>query len=210
MTDEDAPTAPDRRVGRNIRTRREELELTQKQVADALRARGWKIDTTALTRIENGSRSIRVAQLYLLADVLDMRPEAILSSDVGRLSGLRDEAHRALFASRQKAVEAIQALREITTMSLTSEDGALLLQESGLEGVDPMEYLANVRSRVEEWVSSIQGGRVAAPQILADELTAIAQVLLSDLVVPTTSADPKADFHEDNSTRQTWSFNDLA
>lgn len=82
-------------------------------------------------------------------------------------------------------------LLEITTTSLTSEDGALLLQESGLEGVDPMEYLANVRSRVEEWVSSIQGGRVAAPQMLANELTAIAQVLLSDLVVPTTSADPR-------------------
>lgn len=73
-------------VGRNARLARERLSLTQKDVADRLRRFGWEIDPTAVTRIERGTRSIRVSQLYLLARALETVPTRLMQNEIEEIT----------------------------------------------------------------------------------------------------------------------------
>jgi hypothetical protein len=58
----------DERIGRNLVTRRG--DRSQKDVADAMRARGWKWSQATVWAIEKGERPLRLAEADDLADVL--------------------------------------------------------------------------------------------------------------------------------------------
>ena len=80
--------SPDRLVGRSIRRAREKVGLTQKELSDRLTQSGWEIDSTAVTRIEKGTRAVRVNQLYLIAAVLETSPTRLMQSESEQIGDL--------------------------------------------------------------------------------------------------------------------------
>ena len=57
-----------RKIGLRILRRRQELGLTQQQVADRL-----GVSATNITRIEHGEQNLTIRTLVKLADALDMK-----------------------------------------------------------------------------------------------------------------------------------------
>ena len=58
------------RLGEWVRSRRKELGLTQAELADRMRERGVTIDATGITRIEKGTRTLRIDEAQTLAQSL--------------------------------------------------------------------------------------------------------------------------------------------
>lgn len=71
----------DELVGRNVRAYREARGWTQRQLADRLRELGWPLDDTAITRVEKGQRSLRVAQARQIAAALEKPISVLFTSD---------------------------------------------------------------------------------------------------------------------------------
>lgn len=112
MTDESAAaeSSPDVALGENVRRARERLEMTQKDLADALSGLGWDIDATAVTRIEKGTRAVRVNQLYVLAQALETRPAALLRDEVAKTEDRYRWVRENLLSSRRDLVRALNSM----------------------------------------------------------------------------------------------------
>lgn len=100
--------AIDRTIGENVRVRREALKKTQREFAQELTSLGWRVDNTAVARIESGRRSLRVGQLALLARALGVGVETLFepSGLAAATQGLRD----AIARTRAEAVRMIAAM----------------------------------------------------------------------------------------------------
>lgn len=65
------PASVPARFGQRVREFREQAELTQQQLSSQLKTDfGIKLDTSAITRIENGSREPRLGEAIALSEVL--------------------------------------------------------------------------------------------------------------------------------------------
>lgn len=65
-------------VGRQIRSVRESLGLTQEQLSARLQTRGCDITRSALAKIEAGQRHIYAIELRTLREILDVPYETLL------------------------------------------------------------------------------------------------------------------------------------
>jgi len=68
-------------VGAAIRARREELGLTQTQVADRV-----AMSRASVTNIECGRQSLLLDQLYRFAEALETTPMTLLATETPRIS----------------------------------------------------------------------------------------------------------------------------
>lgn len=66
------PTPEPDTFGRRVRAARERAGWTQQQLADALGRYGLKVDTSAITRIENGSRDPRLSEAESIANAFGL------------------------------------------------------------------------------------------------------------------------------------------
>lgn len=64
--------------GRNIRRAREELQLSQEQLAAKMQLEGVQVNQKAISRIETGDRVVADYELKLLAKILKISLEDIL------------------------------------------------------------------------------------------------------------------------------------
>lgn len=72
-------TSPNALSGQIIRAHRQQLGLSQSQVADGLGVRlGRNFDPSSVTRAEKGQRPISIDELFAFAFVLDMNPADLL------------------------------------------------------------------------------------------------------------------------------------
>ena len=67
----------EKRIGNNIRSLRENLKLTQEQVAAKLQTRGCDITRSAVAKIEVGQRHLYPDEIILLKDILTTSYEEI-------------------------------------------------------------------------------------------------------------------------------------
>jgi transcriptional regulator with XRE-family HTH domain len=89
-------------IGRRLRSRRLELDLSQENVADAL-----GVTFQQLQKYEKGTNRVASSTLCRLAEILDAHPAAFLPRPAGRASGKNAEAN----SSRARAVlDAFSAL----------------------------------------------------------------------------------------------------
>lgn len=186
-----APRSPDEVVGRNIRTFRERADLTQKELTARLETGGWKIDPTALTRIEKGERSLRVAQLSVLAEVLEVEMDEFFDDEEVRLATLRMDAHRNLRLARAYLTKGLEDLEQVWS-EVHEESGDLILAESGLLGVGPDDYLSHVQDRVREWIQTDVKARafmLPGSESVWPALQAIADLLTTELFIDFEEAD---------------------
>lgn len=68
----------DKEVGKRFRALRTEKDLTQAAVAARLEESGLSLDPTAITRIERGSRTLRLGEAVAIAAALDTSLERVL------------------------------------------------------------------------------------------------------------------------------------
>lgn len=104
MTTRDQKT-PDEAFGQNVALARGWKSLSQRELAQRLSAAGFKVDAPAVSRIEKGSRSVRLAEALIIADVLDIEISTLVSGLDG--SPLAD-----LKGIRRSATDAFHMLRE--------------------------------------------------------------------------------------------------
>lgn len=69
----------DELIGRNVALYRG--DKSQKAVADAMRARGWKWSQATVWSIEKGERPLRLAEADDLGRILDVQPYRFMSSE---------------------------------------------------------------------------------------------------------------------------------
>ena len=64
-------------VGQNMRRRRQELRLTQEELAERLEA----INHPYLSEIENGKRAVTLATVARIAEALEVTPSYLLAGE---------------------------------------------------------------------------------------------------------------------------------
>lgn len=172
---------PNVTAGRAVREARERLGITQRQLADRLEeVAGWRVDPTAITRIEKGERELRVSQVQALAKALDATPSEFFYDESMAIAEVREELHGCLRRARRDVARALEIVSEMPART-KHEPG--LLVESGLRDVDPEDYAAYVLRQVRAWARSSEAerARVFEGADTAD-VRAIPAALLDDLV----------------------------
>lgn len=106
---------PDERIAQEVHTLRTEHELTQAQLGQLMRDRGWKWNQTTIWQTENNVRALRVAEAIDLAGILNV--------PLAELIGAADpnaEARRAGYLDGYKAgiAEAQMTLDDLPTKPL--------------------------------------------------------------------------------------------
>ncbi|MFL0174279.1 helix-turn-helix domain-containing protein [Mycobacterium sp. SMC-13] len=81
INDSDGPywALPASRFGKRVRAQREGAGFTQRELSESLAELGVKLDTSAITRIENGSREPRLREALAIGHALGIGLEAILT-----------------------------------------------------------------------------------------------------------------------------------
>ncbi|MDC8982155.1 helix-turn-helix domain-containing protein [Mycobacterium marinum] len=83
--DGNLPNGPNESFGQRVRRQRDKLGLTQQQLSDQLARFRVKLDTSAITRIENGSREPRLGEAQLIAQILEVPLQDLLPSTLSKL-----------------------------------------------------------------------------------------------------------------------------
>lgn len=77
------PESIDRRLGAAIKHERQELKLSQVKFVGLLKRMGLTIAATELSRIENGTRALRVSDAMIVAEALGTDIATLLRSGMG-------------------------------------------------------------------------------------------------------------------------------
>ncbi|GAA3698953.1 hypothetical protein GCM10022377_09960 [Zhihengliuella alba] len=147
--------SPEELFGRVVAMIRKHENLSQREFAERLTRRGMPVDASAVSRIEKGTRSVRLVEALVIAEVLDV--------DLNTLAGLSETPGQSLRHARKAADRAMQeALPRLVAMGwalldaqdlLDSEPSLLeqLTDDAGGGPRDAEDYLAWVARRISEW-----------------------------------------------------------
>jgi transcriptional regulator with XRE-family HTH domain len=114
-------------IGSNVRRAREHLGATLDDVGRALRDRGWRVSNLQLGDLEQGRRSVKVEELFALADALNVPAASLLQvpPDLHDRAGIGGESHfverltAAPFAQPMESWSALEASRRAAQFSET-------------------------------------------------------------------------------------------
>jgi transcriptional regulator with XRE-family HTH domain len=95
VSEGDADEDADKRFGNNLRRLREEADMTQAELAQAMTERGWPWHQSTVARVESGRQSVRFSEAEVLAKILGVAldrltwvgpegPEAAAVAEAGR------------------------------------------------------------------------------------------------------------------------------
>lgn len=119
-TDRSAPATPEDHFAERVREARERLSWSQVRLAAELRAQGYDLDATTITRIERGERRIRLDDAVALAGVLGLDLAWATGPDPVDLRAQIDRAEveqeAALQAARYWEIEAAAAAERRTRL----------------------------------------------------------------------------------------------
>lgn len=115
QTPEELQAAIDQDFGQLVKKRREELKLSQRDFAARLNSAGMVADAPAISRIENGARSVRLPEAMAIATALDTQLVDLL--------GLRAFQSRA--ESLQAQIDAVLSEHRKVTQAVFSAASSL-------------------------------------------------------------------------------------
>lgn len=127
--------------------------LSQKQLAEELTKRGFRVDAPAVSRIEKGSRAVRLSEALIIADVLDVELASLLAH-------LDNSPRKSLKRARDFANHSYRQLRDPLLMMLSGyvEVYGLLQQypellsefrlEEGERLAEPNDYFSWAAQRI--------------------------------------------------------------
>jgi transcriptional regulator with XRE-family HTH domain len=160
MTTTASSISQEEAFGRAVAFWRGQRELSQRQLADRLTARGMKLDAPAVSRIESGARSVRLTEAMLIAEVLDLELDALVGfalsppQQLHRLRRAADSAMNELEPLLQLWLSRLATVREFLV-----EHPELLANLPDAEGEvrpdEPDEYFDWVRRRLGKLAVSV-------------------------------------------------------
>lgn len=119
------------RFGSRVRLVREARGLSQRELARLLTEAGYRIDASAITRVERGERAARLPEAVAIAAVLETTVGELLGeSDAPasrRLAGLRASATSYWHSAQDALVNYGESLVEI--LEIVREEPELLMEE---------------------------------------------------------------------------------
>lgn len=68
-------------VGKNIKKIREQLDITQDQLAIRLQMAGWSVDRFMVSKIERGERQVLDSEVVLIANALKVSINSLFGRD---------------------------------------------------------------------------------------------------------------------------------
>lgn len=174
MSDGDAgrawATSISNRIGEAVRLRRQELGLSAQGVADRTVELGYPITRATISKIENGNRGgkVEVAELLVLAEVLEVSPAALVWWDApdGQaqpLPGLHTNAGRGfeMFTGTDPRTDALkQVLESRETAVNTAILNAQLWESGSAEFLDNEEL--HQRATIDAFAAMRRAERQAA------------------------------------------------
>lgn len=105
---------PELTFAQRVRELREALGLSQTQLATTLRLKGVKIDPTSITRLEKGTRGVRLDEAVAIAGVLDQTVDEMLRPVLPPGEQLRQAAQQA-DQTRWRAARAVAEMQAAQT-----------------------------------------------------------------------------------------------
>jgi|GEM_PF-2981523 len=146
------PKAPDEAFGQNVATVRGWRTLSQKEFAARLSKAGFKVDAPAVSRIESGSRAVRLAEAITIANVLDVELSLLIAgidrSPDAELKSARRVAQAAFEAMRKPLVDFLNAYVGVHDELRRNPDLVSMIRV-GPDGIDtPNEYFRWAAERI--------------------------------------------------------------
>lgn len=99
-------------IGERVKQKREERGWSQRQFAVELKANGLSVDATAVSRIENDERDLRVSELLIVALTLDSPAAWVLTGYTPDRTGYENGYENGYvdgLSAVQKAIEGLAA-----------------------------------------------------------------------------------------------------
>lgn len=137
--------------GLQVREARSDMGMSQRLLASRMGSLGFKLDPSAITRIESGKREVKLAEAVALKEILGLNLDA-LSAD--RAAPFRSRVARwkkAMMDARESLVEAMDAF-DTAHAALTDDLAADLLATSPVDSV--ADYFAVTTNSVKAWSES--------------------------------------------------------
>lgn len=163
----------DEQIGRNVQTLRG--DMTQKELADAMKARGYKWSQPTVVAIEKGERPLRLTEARDLAEILNSNvlimtmPEVQLGlvQDFRAISAVMEEiesAARDLFAKQRRLAIAADHLGD----EFTDEHFDAYLGRTAMDAALEGTIVAEAQSRATQEANDLIDGK---PNTLPDNFT---------------------------------------
>ncbi|MCX8453353.1 helix-turn-helix domain-containing protein [Paenarthrobacter ureafaciens] len=147
--------SPEAKFGETVSAVRTSLSLSQREFAAKLTERGMPVDASAVSRIEKGTRSVRLVEAMTIAEVLDVDIERLVANSetpaqqFRKLRRWADFAFHDLEESLPRAIfvlyDAYAHLHKHPELLETLHDETLGTPRSA------DEYLSWVAGRLERW-----------------------------------------------------------
>ncbi|ALE91849.1 hypothetical protein AOC05_05095 [Arthrobacter alpinus] len=175
-------------------------KLSQRDFAAKLTEKGMPVDASAVSRIENGTRSVRLVEALTIAEVLDTELDWLVSGSKSisqQFTSMRKRATNALLELGEPVTAAAYHLWE--TRWFLSKNPELLGELSDEELGAPSDadsYLSWVASRMERWVVTDEEIILADSQEELDQIIDVLHRLVRMHVQLRTA--PEADFEDSN------------
>lgn len=138
---------PDEAFGQSVATVRGWANLSQREFANRLTERGFRVDASAVSRIESGARSVRLTEALTIADALDVELDFLVSgldgSPKAELKRARRFANDAVRRMREPMVQLLQGY--VWVHELLRNDPALIAEiplDDGEMMRDPDDYFS--------------------------------------------------------------------
>ncbi|MEN4399366.1 helix-turn-helix transcriptional regulator [Mycolicibacterium senegalense] len=146
--------AVNKQFGDLMREHREHRRWSQRRLADLLEQVGLRLDPSAITRIERGTRDVKLAEAIVIANVLEFgldsiafSPEAQFAMDESALTAAAIQARKSL----------LNAIRQVDRMANRTDPDIeqLLIKQRGLADVVDLYTWLIERSSAFKWGGSL-------------------------------------------------------
>ena len=150
----DDATTPSSGFGQRVKRAREDQGLTQRQLAEALEQdHRIKLDSSAITRIESGSREPRIREALAIAEVLDfpLTVGGLLDDMGGEAQFARAEAglKRQMKLARRRILSACAEVHVAFDGIFGDEEELEILQRRGV--TTPVEWAQHIADKMTTW-----------------------------------------------------------
>lgn len=149
------PHSPEESFGLAVSVFRSANKMSQRDFAAKLTEKGMQVDASAVSRIEKGSRSVRLVEALTIAEVLQVDLDLLVSGSrtpSQELSTKRRRTNVALRALEEPITRVAFALRDVQRLLHEHPDLLNTLEDETLPAPEnPEAYLDWVATRAERW-----------------------------------------------------------